>query len=578
MEDKTSLRVEKWLSGEYDQETKDEIKRLQKEDPKALEDAFYCDLEFGTGGMRGIIGVGTNRMNKYTVGAAAQGIANFMKATVPENPRIVISYDSRIMSREFAQISADIFSSNGIQTFLFDDIRPTPELSFAVRELKCQAGVMITASHNPKEYNGYKVYGDDGGQLVPPYDKMVLEEVKKVTDIKMISWRRKASLVKVIGKKIDDVYLKNVRSLSLHIPKSEKGKNLKIVYTPLHGTGIALVPQALKMYGFNNVTIVEPQAIPDGTFPTVVYPNPEEHEALKMALECADKIQADLVLATDPDADRVGIAVRNSAGEMQLLNGNQTATLLFNYVLENRLKPGNDVKNPFVVKTIVTTDLLRDIALNYNIECCEVLTGFKYIAETIRQYEGSKTYLVGGEESYGYLVGDFVRDKDAVSACCLIAEMAACYRVTHRDGHRLLTEVLDDIYCDFGLYQEGLLSLSKKGKDGLKEIQDMMSRFRSCPPKEIAGIPVVKMNDVLFQKYYDYRYETNGILNLPSSNVLQFFLKDGSKVTVRPSGTEPKIKFYFSVMCPSPKRATIAEEKLKLAEKIEVLKKAILSL
>jgi len=577
MEDKTLIRVEKWLSGDYDQETKDEIKRLQKEDPKGLEDAFYCDLEFGTGGMRGIIGVGTNRMNKYTVGAAAQGIANFMNATVKENPRIVISFDSRIMSREFAQISADIFSANGIQTFLFDDIRPTPELSFAVRELKCQAGVMITASHNPKEYNGYKVYGDDGGQLVPPYDKMVLEEVKKVTDVSMISWKRKASLVKVIGKKIDDIYLKQVRSLSLHLPKSEKGKSLKIVYTPLHGTGIALVPQALKMYGFNNVTIVEPQAIPDGTFPTVVYPNPEEHEALKMALECADKIQADLVLATDPDADRVGIAVRNSDGEMQLLNGNQTATLLFNYVLENRLKKGNEIKNPFVVKTIVTTDLLRDIALNYNIECCEVLTGFKYIAETIRKYEGSATYLVGGEESYGYLVGDFVRDKDAVSACCLIAEMAACYRVTHRDGHKLLTEVLDDIYCTFGLYQEGLLSLSKKGKDGLKEIQDMMSRFRSNPPKEIAGIPVVKMHDVLFQKYYDYRYDTNGTLDLPSSNVLQFFLKDGSKVTVRPSGTEPKIKFYFSVVTPSPKRANIAEEKVKLAEKIELLKKAIVS-
>ncbi|MBO4489463.1 MAG: phospho-sugar mutase [Bacteroidales bacterium] len=576
MDDNTKRRIETWLNGAYDQEIKDEIKRMQQEDPKALEDAFYCDLEFGTGGMRGIIGVGTNRMNKYTVGAAAQGIANFMKATVPHDPRIVISYDSRIMSREFAQISADIFSANGIQTFLFDDIRPTPELSFAVRELHCQAGVMITASHNPKEYNGYKVYGDDGGQLVAPYDRLVLDEVKKVTDISMISWQRKASLVKVIGKKIDDIYLKHVRALSLHLPKSEKGKNLKIVYTPLHGTGIALVPQALKMFGFKDVTVVAPQAIPDGTFPTVVYPNPEEHEALKLALQCADEIHADLVLATDPDADRVGIAVRNADGEMQLMNGNQTATLLFNYVLEHQLKKGHDIKNPYVVKTIVTTDLLKDIALDYNIDCYEVLTGFKYIAETIRSHEQDATYLVGGEESYGYLVGDFVRDKDAVSACCLIAEMAACYKVIHRENHKLLTEVLDDIYYQYGLYQEGLLSLTKKGQDGLNEIRQMMEKFRTKPPKTIGGIEVVKMHDVQLQKYYDYRYGTNGPLDLPSSNVLQFFLKDGSKLTVRPSGTEPKIKFYFSVTTKVNRRNEMAARKLELQQKIEDLKKAML--
>ncbi|MBR4134851.1 MAG: phospho-sugar mutase [Bacteroidales bacterium] len=577
MDDKTTRRIEKWLNGAYDQATKKEIKRLQKEDPKALEDAFYCDLEFGTGGMRGIIGVGTNRMNKYTVGAAAQGIANFMKANVHGTRKIVISYDSRIMSQEFAQISADIFSANGIKTYLFDGIRPTPELSFAVRELGCNAGVMITASHNPKEYNGYKVYGDDGGQLVAPYDKQVMNEVQKVTDIDQIQWKRNPKLVTVIGAKIDEVYLKKVRALSLHIPKSERAKSMKIVYTPLHGTGIALVPQALKRYGFNNVTIVEKQAIPDGTFPTVVYPNPEEHEALKLALERADEIQADLVLATDPDADRVGIAVRNAEGKMQLLNGNQTATLLFNYVLENRLKAGHEILNPFVVKTIVTTDLLREIALDYNIECHEVLTGFKYIAETIRQYEQKATYLVGGEESYGYLVGDFVRDKDAVSACCLIAEMAACYLVTHREHHKLLTEVLDDIYYRYGVYQEGLLSLTKKGQDGLNEIRQMMEKFRTQPPKSIAKIEVVKMHDVQLQKYFDYRYGTNGPLNLPTSNVLQFFLKDGSKVTVRPSGTEPKIKFYFSVTARAKKRSEVALVKEELQKKIEMLKEAMLA-
>lgn len=577
MDDKTTRRIEKWLDGAYDQETKKEIKRLQKSDPKALEDAFYCDLEFGTGGMRGILGVGTNRMNKYTVGAAAQGIANFLKATVSGTSKIVISFDSRIQSDEFAQISADIFSANGIKTYLFDGIRPTPELSFAVRELQCNAGVMITASHNPKEYNGYKVYGDDGGQLVAPYDRQVMDEVQKVTDIDQIQWKRNPKLVTIIGSKIDEIYLKKVRALSLHIPKSERAKNMKIVYTPLHGTGIALVPEALRRYGFTNVTIVEPQAIPDGTFPTVVYPNPEEHEALKLALQKADEIQADLVLATDPDADRVGIAVRNADGEMQLLNGNQTATLLFNYVLENKLQGDHKIKNPYVVKTIVTTDLLRDIALDYNIECYEVLTGFKYIAETIRQHEQQATYLVGGEESYGYLVGDFVRDKDAVSACCLIAEMAACYMITHRGNHKLLTEVLDDIYYRYGVYQEGLLSLTKKGQDGLNEIRLMMEKFRTHPPQNIARVEVVKMHDVQLQKYFDYRYGTNGPLNLPTSNVLQFFLKDGSKVTVRPSGTEPKIKFYFSVTARAKRRSEVKLVKEELQRKIAVLKEAMLA-
>ena len=577
MDDKTTRRIEKWLDGAYDQETKKEIKRLQKSDPKALEDAFYCDLEFGTGGMRGILGVGTNRMNKYTVGAAAQGIANFLKATVAGTSKIVISFDSRIQSDEFAQISADIFSANGIKTYLFDGIRPTPELSFAVRELQCNAGVMITASHNPKEYNGYKVYGDDGGQLVAPYDRQVMDEVQKVTDIDQIQWKRNPKLVTIIGSKIDEIYLKKVRALSLHIPKSERAKNMKIVYTPLHGTGIALVPEALRRYGFTNVTIVEPQAIPDGTFPTVVYPNPEEHEALKLALQKADEIQADLVLATDPDADRVGIAVRNADGEMQLLNGNQTATLLFNYVLENKLQGDHKIKNPYVVKTIVTTDLLRDIAFDYNIECYEVLTGFKYIAETIRQHEQQATYLVGGEESYGYLVGDFVRDKDAVSACCLIAEMAACYMITHRGNHKLLTEVLDDIYYRYGVYQEGLLSLTKKGQDGLNEIRLMMEKFRTHPPQNIARVEVVKMHDVQLQKYFDYRYGTNGPLNLPLSNVLQFFLKDGSKVTVRPSGTEPKIKFYFSVTARAKRRSEVKLVKEELQRKIAVLKEAMLA-
>ena len=576
MEAAIQQTIDTWLNEGYDQQTKDEIVRLQKENPQELVEAFYRTLEFGTGGLRGIMGVGTNRMNQYTVGFATQGLANYLNKCFRGNKvKVVISHDSRLRSREFAQITASILSANKIQVFLFEDLRPTPELSFAVRHLKCNAGIMITASHNPKEYNGYKVYWQDGGQLVPPHDKNVIKEVNKITSLSQVKWNGDDSLIKIIGEDVDKVYLDKIAKLTLNPAAIKKAKNLKIVYTPLHGTGITMVPKALEMYGFKNVYLVDEQAVPDGNFPTVKSPNPEEKSALELALKKADEVEADLILATDPDADRVGIAVRNTEGKMQLLNGNQTGSLLFHYMLSQWQSNKKLNGNQFVVKTVVTTDLISAIATDYNVECMDVLTGFKYIAEAILKNEGKKEFVVGGEESYGYLIGDFVRDKDSVSACCLIAEMAAFYFANGKVNHKTLTDALHDIYKSYGFYKEDLLSLTKKGKAGVEEIQQMMADFRKNPPKILGGQPVVMMKDYAVSKSYDLINHCNTIIELPTSNVLQFFTADNSKITVRPSGTEPKIKFYFSVVEHIKKRSDIASEEAKLNAKIEQLKKDI---
>lgn len=571
-------KIDTWLNEDYDQQTKNEILRMQKEDPQELVEAFYRDLEFGTGGLRGIMGVGTNRMNQYTVGFATQGLANYLlKCFKGQKIKVVISHDSRLRSREFAEITAAILSANKIQVYLFEDLRPTPELSFAVRHLKCNAGIMITASHNPKEYNGYKVYWQDGGQLVPPHDKNVINEVNLITSINQVKWDGNDNLIKIIGEDVDSVYLDKIAKLTLNPAAIKKAKSLKIVYTPLHGTGITMVPKALEMFGFQNVVLVDEQAISDGNFPTVKSPNPEEKSALELALKKADEVDADLILATDPDADRVGIAVRNAEGEMQLLNGNQTGSLLFHYILSQWQHNGKLTGDQFVVKTIVTTDLIQAIATDFNVDCDNVLTGFKYIAESILKKEGKKQFVVGGEESYGYLIGDFVRDKDSVSACCLIAEMAAFYMTQSKSTHKTLTDALNDLYKSYGFYKEDLLSITKTGKAGVEEIQQMMANFRSNPPKKLGGQDVVMMKDYAMSKSYDFINSTNEVIELPTSNVLQFFTVDGSKVTVRPSGTEPKIKFYFGVVENIRKRADIKEEEEKLVARIEQLKKDILA-
>lgn len=571
-------KIDTWLNEDYDQQTKGEILKMQKENPQELVEAFYRDLEFGTGGLRGIMGVGTNRMNQYTVGFATQGLANYLlKCFKSQKIKVVISHDSRLRSREFAEITAAILSANKIQVYLFEALRPTPELSFAVRHLKCNAGIMITASHNPKEYNGYKVYWQDGGQLVPPHDKNVISEVNLITSINQVKWQGDDNLINIIGEDIDSVYLDKIANLTLNPEAIKKAKNLKIVYTPLHGTGITMVPKALEMFGFQNVILVDEQAVTDGNFPTVKSPNPEEKSALELALKKADEVNADLILATDPDADRVGIAVRNAEGKMQLLNGNQTGSLLFHYILSQWQQNGKITGDQFVVKTIVTTDLIQAIATDFNVDCDNVLTGFKYIAEAILKNEGKKQFVVGGEESYGYLIGDFVRDKDSVSACCLIAEMAAFYMSQGKANHKTLTDALNDLYKSYGFYKEDLLSITKTGKAGVEEIQKMMAKFRSKPPKKLGGQKVVMMKDYAMSKSYDFVNNTNEVINLPTSNVLQFFTTDGSKVTVRPSGTEPKIKFYFSVVENIRKRASIEEEEDKLVARIEQLKKDILA-
>jgi phosphoglucomutase len=533
-----------WLTGNYDQATKDEITRLQQENPNELIESFYRNLEFGTGGLRGIMGVGTNRINKYTIGMATQGYANYLRKSFPgQEVRVAIAHDSRNNSRFFAETTANVFAANGIKVFLFQSLRPTPELSFAIRYLRCQGGVVCTASHNPKEYNGYKAYWDDGGQLVPPHDKNVITEVEKIAGIDEVKWGGGEMNITMIGKDLDEAYIAMVRNLSVYPEVIERQHNLRIVYTPIHGTGIKLVPEVLQRFGFTNVHVVDEQATPDGNFPTVIYPNPEESEAMSIGLRKARQIDADILLGTDPDADRVGIGVKDKKGQWVLMNGNQTAVLAFNYMIEARKAKGIAGQNDMVVKTIVTTDLIDEIARRNGVKCYNVLTGFKYIAELIKEKESTENYVIGGEESYGLMIGSQIRDKDAVSAVALLCEMAAY----EKDKGKTLYDKLIELYVQYGFYKESLISITKKGMNGQKEIADMMSAYRSHPPATINGSAVVELLDYELRMGKSPTSGESWPIELPKSNVLQFILADGSKISARPSGTEPKIKFYFSV-------------------------------
>jgi len=537
-------RINKWLEGGYDEETKNEILRLQLENPAELIDSFYKNLEFGTGGLRGIMGVGTNRMNRYTVGMATQGFANYLKKSFPnEAIRMAVAHDSRNNSRLFAELTANVMAANGIHVYLFEALRPTPELSFTIRHLNCHAGVVCTASHNPREYNGYKAYWNDGGQLVPPHDKNVIQEVDSITSVDEVKWTGGEPTIKLIGRELDEAFISMVKGLSVYPEIIKKQHNLKIVYTPIHGTGIQLVPEVLERFGFTNVHIVKEQSVPDGNFPTVVYPNPEESEAMSIGLKQAKALDADILLGTDPDADRVGIGVKNHKDEWVLLNGNQTAVLAFNYLIEARKSKGIAQSNDMVVKTIVTTDMIDVFAARNGVRCYNVLTGFKWIAELIKEKESAENYVIGGEESYGLMIGNQLRDKDAVSAVALLCEMAAY----EKERGKSLFEKLIDLYVEYGLYKEKLISITKKGMDGQQQIANMMNAYRSNPPANLAGIPVVQLLDYELRKGRNLQTGEQWDITLPKSNVLQFLLEDNSKISARPSGTEPKIKFYFSV-------------------------------
>jgi phosphoglucomutase len=536
-------KVNAWLSDSFDTTTREEVQKLQSENEKELADAFYRNLEFGTGGLRGIMGVGTNRMNKYTVGMATQGYANYLKQCFGNNVKVAIAHDSRNNSRFFAETTANVFAANGIRVFLFESLRPTPELSFAIRHLGCQGGVVCTASHNPKEYNGYKAYWNDGAQLVPPHDKNVIKEVEKIASVDEVKWSGGEENITLIGKDIDEAYISMVKELSVYPDIIARQSDLKIVYTPIHGTGIKLVPQVLERFGFKNVHIVAEQSIPDGNFPTVVYPNPEEKETMGIGLQKAKELDADILLGTDPDADRVGIGVKDNHGEWVLMNGNQTAILAFNYLLEARRTRGIAQSNDMVITTIVTTGMVDGLAKGNNVNCYRVLTGFKWIAEMIREKEGKENYVVGGEESFGLMIGDKIRDKDAVSAVALLCEMAAY----EKDKGRTLFEKLIDLYVQYGFYKEDLISITKKGMDGQQQIAAMMEGYRANPPQSINGSPVVQLLDYELSKGRNPQTGDEWDITLPKSNVLQFILADGSIISARPSGTEPKIKFYFSV-------------------------------
>ena len=560
--------IDKWLKGSFDEEVKKQIRDLQTKQPDDLADAFYKNLEFGTGGLRGIMGIGINRMNKYTVGMATQGYANYLKKSFPGvEVRVALAHDSRNNSRFFAETAANVFAANGIKVFLFDDLRPTPELSFTIRQLKCQGGVVCTASHNPKEYNGYKAYWDDGGQLVPPHDKNVIAEVEKIHDINDVKWSGGENNISIVGKEIDDAYLKMVKGLSVYPEIISKQKDLKIVFTPIHGSGIKLVPPALKEFGFENVHIVEEQAKPDGNFPTVDYPNPEERATMSIGLQKAKELDADILCGTDPDADRIGIAIKDTKGNWVLMNGNQTAVLAFNYMIESRKEKGIAQPNDMVVKTIVTTNLIDVIAERNGIQCYNVLTGFKWIAELIKEKEGKENYVIGGEESYGLMIGSQIRDKDAVSAVCILCEMAAY----EKSKGRSLYEKLIDLYLQYGYYLEDLISITKKGMNGQQEIAQMMENFRNNPPKSLAGSKVVELLDYQKQSKTDLQTGQNFVINLPKSNVLQFITEDGSKISARPSGTEPKIKFYFSVNTKLESLDKFEETHQKAKDKIQTI-------
>ncbi len=566
--------IKTWLRGKYDAETKEAIQELIEENNATqLTDSFYKNLEFGTGGMRGEIGIGSNRMNKYTVGAATQGLANYLNKTFAgQEIKVAIAHDSRNYSPEFAQVAANILSANGITVYLYKALRPTPQLSFTVRQLGCQSGIVITASHNPREYNGYKVYWTDGSQVVSPHDKNIVSEVNAITNVKDIKFKGVKKRIKMIGEVLDKAYLKAVKSISVNPRMIKKQSDLSIVFSPIHGTGITMVPQALAQLGFTNVTIVEEQATPDGNFPTVVYPNPEEKEAMSLALAKAKAINADLVIATDPDADRVGMAVKDPQGEWQLLNGNQAASLIIYYLLKAWKKAKKLKGAEFVAKTIVTTDLIDEMAAKAGVKCYNTLTGFKYIAQVIREKEGIETFIGGGEESYGYLIGDKVRDKDAIASCAMIAELAAYAK---NEGLSLF-DFLSEMYQKNGFYYEGLISLTKKGKSGAEEIQKMMLDFRANPPKSLAGSKVIRMDDYQSLVRTDLKTgEKNNIpsgeLGIESSNVLQFFTADGTKFTCRPSGTEPKIKFYVGVRAKLKRKEEFNDTLDSLQQKVKAI-------
>jgi phosphoglucomutase len=538
-------RAEKWLAPEFDEETRNKVRYMLDSNENELIEAFYRDLEFGTGGLRGIMGAGTNRMNIYVVGMATQGLSNYIKKEFADvrEIKVVVAHDPRNNSRLFAERAAKIFSSNGFKVYLFDGLRPTPELSFAIRHLGCKAGIVITASHNPKEYNGYKVYWEDGGQIISPHDRNIIDEVQKIKSIQEVRFDVNTANVHIIGKDIDEIYTDRIRELSLSPEIIKRQKDLKIVYTPIHGSGVRLVPMALKKLGFASIYNIPEQDVTDGNFPTVRSPNPEEPAALNLAVEKAKQIDADLVMGTDPDADRVGIALKDNRGRFILLNGNQTACIMINYLLKKWAEKGRLKGKEYIVKTIVTTELLADIADKYNVEHFDVLTGFKYIADVIKKFEGQKTFIGGGEESYGYLAGEFVRDKDAIMSCSLIAEIAACAK----DQGKSMFEMLLNIYREFGMYRESIISVYKQGKDGAEEIRKMMEKFRNDPPGSINNSKVVLIRDYLDDASLEKINAENGGVEIHKDNVLQFFTENGSKISIRPSGTEPKIKFYFSV-------------------------------
>jgi phosphoglucomutase len=562
-------KAESWLASSIDEASKASIRQLIATNPTELVDSFYQDLEFGTGGLRGLMGVGTNRMNVYTVAMATQGLANYLIACFPgEKIKVAITHDSRINNTLFAMTTADVFTANGIEVMYFREMRPTPMLSFAVRHFGCKSGVMITASHNPKEYNGYKAYWEDGAQVVAPHDTNIIKEVQKISSFEQVNWNKQDNLIHYIEEDFDAIYLERVKELSLSKEAIQAQKSMPIVFSPIHGASGKMVPAALKAFGFENIQVVKEQAEPDGNFPTVIYPNPEEAEALTLAVALGKKTGAALVLACDPDGDRYAAVVPNEAGEYELLNGNQTGTLLVYYLLSRRKELGLARSTDFMVNTIVTTELINKIAEGFGIPCYNVLTGFKNIASIILQKEGKETFIAGGEESFGFLVGDFVRDKDGVSACALVAEAVAYYKTQGKNVFAVLAEV----YQRFGFYKEALISVTKKGKDGAEQIQNLMNQFRTNPPLEMNGSAVEKIYDVKNASIHYPKTQKTEILDLDKSNVMQFYLADGSKISARPSGTEPKIKYYFSVNTSLSNTGDYRKIENVLLEKLEGLK------
>jgi phosphoglucomutase len=562
-------KAESWLASSIDEESKASIRQLIASNPTELVDSFYQDLEFGTGGLRGLMGVGTNRMNVYTVAMATQGLANYLIACFPdEKIKVAITHDSRINNTLFAMTTADVFTANGIEVMYFREMRPTPMLSFAVRHFGCKSGVMITASHNPKEYNGYKAYWEDGAQVVAPHDTNIIKEVQKITSFEQVNWNKQDELIHYIEEDFDAIYLDLVKELSLSKDAIQAQKSMPIVFSPIHGASGKMVPAALKAFGFENIQVVKEQAEPDGNFPTVIYPNPEEAEALTLAVALGQKVGAALVLACDPDGDRYAAVVPNELGEYELLNGNQTGTLLVYYLLSRRKELGLAKSTDFMVNTIVTTELINKIAEGFGVPCYNVLTGFKNIASIILQKEGKETFIAGGEESFGFLVGDFVRDKDGVSACALVAEAVAYYKTQGKT----VFDVLAEVYQHFGFYKEALISVTKKGKDGAEQIQQLMQQYRTNPPQEMNGSAVEMIYDVKNARISYPKTQKVEVLNLDKSNVMQFFLADGSKISARPSGTEPKIKYYFSVNTNILNTADYRATEKVLLEKLEGLK------